>query len=122
MDFNADDARVLFDHLMSSVRSVPEAAQDRSCERVFQLLQNTPDRQPLLTWPPDGTAMRTAHGWTSMDYTRVAQDIPLQAQGAAVTPKTNCTRRFLDRRSADTIGWGRSSLESLLIPHGQLLL
>jgi hypothetical protein len=112
------DVRALHNSLMGDRNARMHIAPDDTCERVFQIFENTVERRPLLTWPLLG---RLVPEWTSTDYIRAAAEVGTDATNRPADAITNCTGRYQKQKTISTAVWGKTELRSAVIPHGTQL-
>nr|GAT60800.1 predicted protein [Mycena chlorophos] len=98
-------------------RLVVCAPSQTNMERVFQILANTPQKQLLISWPPDQEPRAPA----ARDFAKLVEDVQIgpDASGRnedATPAKTSCTRRYKATQQA----MGRE-VESIFIPHGSVI-
>lgn len=97
-------AHFMYQRLLSSV------PQPENVTRIFQLLWNAPERQLLVSWPPDRN-----QGLTSNDFVKIAQQVHIGSNGAE---KTACIRRYKATRTYGDNTAAPLEIESVFIPHG----
>lgn len=93
--------------------------------RILQILRNEPNRQLVITWPPEAAFLQ-AHQTIPKEDTlaRLAQHVQIGhsiGSGGGDDARTSCTRRY---KSIETFeeptpeGSKTFQVESIFIPHG----
>ncbi|TFY65049.1 hypothetical protein EVG20_g5732 [Dentipellis fragilis] len=105
------EAQVLYQRLYNTT------PQSGSMSRVFQILQNQPDRSLMMSWPPE-----LPHGPTARDFARLSEEVQIGNSNIQTgsDAKTSCTRRYKALQTM-TSSDGIREVESIFIPHGSII-
>jgi len=92
--------------------------QTGAMTRVFQILSNQPDRQLLMSWPPDPSVQGS--GPSGRDFAKLVEQVQIGSTTATGNDaKTSCTRRY---KAQQNMAGEMGEVESIFIPHGKFSL
>ncbi|KAG5638895.1 hypothetical protein H0H81_008954 [Sphagnurus paluster] len=109
-----DDAQIqlLYRRLLVCVQ------RPTTMNRVFQILNNSPGRTLLLSWPPD-QGQGTQHP-NAADFAHLVENAQIgNGLQDGNDAKTSCTRRYKAMQSTPSLG--PADVESIFIPHGSVI-
>ncbi|PWZ00975.1 hypothetical protein BCV70DRAFT_86351 [Testicularia cyperi] len=126
------------DNLWRKIRADQrEAVPNSGPTHVFQVIEASGEGRVLLSWPPprlfprgvDAAVVAESDTAAFEDGSYFADDFARLAQGVSIAPgssdlsdaNTSCTRRFRAKHTLTTEGKVRS-IESVLIPYGDVIL
>lgn len=109
---SSEQIQLLFRRLLMCVPH--SSSPSGPAPRIFQILANHPQRQLLLSWPPD-----QGDGFTGRQLARLVENAEMDSgPHKDNNAKTSCTRRY---RATQLMSPTLGEVESIFIPHGNLL-
>ncbi|KAJ7052635.1 hypothetical protein C8F01DRAFT_1170676 [Mycena amicta] len=106
---NQEHIQLLFRRLLVCV------PQQTNMNRVFQILANNPQKQLLISWPPD----QASQAPVGRDFAKLVEDVQIgPGVSAGNEAKTSCTRRYKALQSMPAVA---GEVESIFIPHGSVI-